>query len=73
MKPLISYQSLQRFSLTGLFTVFSVNFSGPFRVTKVRNRFMLFGVEHLTGWPILLDTTSFTGVMVLENFTMKVI
>ena len=55
------YRTDLRIPVTGLFDVFSVDFAGPFPPTTVGHRFVLVGVEHLTGWPLVIRTKNATA------------
>jgi len=50
--PLPHYRSSLYFPLTNIFSVFSIDFAGPFPASSGGNRFILVCVEHLTGWPL---------------------
>ena len=38
--------------VSGLFHTWSIDFAGPLPITKSRSKYLLIGIEHLSGWPI---------------------
>ena len=54
--------------VSGLFHTWSLDFAGPLPRTQLGSRYLLIGVEHLTGWPVaqsLLESL-FNSVGVLQ-------
>ena len=68
--PIPNYKTTLRLPILSLFSVFSIDFSGPFPGTSSGNRFVVVGVEHLTGWPIAIATGDSTAQVVL-NFVKR--
>ncbi len=48
-KPYTRYKSILHQPVSGIFDVWSLDFAGPLPRTPKGNRFLLIGVEHLTG------------------------
>ncbi len=51
-KPYARYKSAQHQPVSGIFDTWSLDFAGPLPRTARGNRYLLVGVEHLTGWPV---------------------
>lgn len=68
-----SLSDLTIFYPSSLFEVFSIDFAGPFRVTREGNRFLLVPVKHLIGWAIVRPTRRATTEVVLNFMESDVI
>lgn len=58
MSPLRPYYTNLKIPVTTPFDVYSIDFSGPLPITKSGYKYLLVDVENLTGWPIVLPTTT---------------
>ena len=65
-RPIPKYRNTLRLPISSLFSVFSIEFAGPFPATSSGNRTMLAAVKHLTGWPIAIATADSTAQVVLD-------
>lgn len=64
--PLPKYRTTLPFPLTNLFDTFSVDFAGPLPKSTFAKRYVLVGVEHLTGWPLGRATKSSSAEEVIK-------
>lgn len=67
------YNTGLRFVYTGLFTVLSMDFSGPIPITKISNRYILVCVEYFTGWSLAIPTIRFTAEVVIRFIQDQII
>ncbi len=56
-KQYARYKSAQHQPVSGIFDTWSLDFAGPLPRTARGNRYLLVGVEHLTGWPVAARIT----------------
>lgn len=73
MGALPKYRTGLRAPITTLFDVFSIDFAGPFIVTKNDYKYLLICVEHLTGWPLVTPTRTATADEVIRFVQNEII
>lgn len=73
MAKLPSYHTWMTRPITSLFEVFSIDFAGPLPQTRLRNRFLLACVEHLTSWSIVVPTRHTTAEVVRNFMSTEII